>query len=141
MKKEVLISIKGIQKTEDQQDTTELFTQGQFYKRNDSYYITYQESQATGFDGSTTILKVDRDRKVTFLRNGTARTQLVVEPGKRNIGHYGTPMGNLAIGVCAHRISSTLTDEGGELYFSYSLDINSSLISNNEVSIKVTEER
>ena len=41
MKKNVLINIKGIQKIDGVQDVTELFTQGSFYKRNNSYYVTY----------------------------------------------------------------------------------------------------
>ncbi|MEG0692101.1 MAG: DUF1934 domain-containing protein [Oscillospiraceae bacterium] len=137
MKKDVFITIKGIQKVDDEKDTTELFTQGNFYKKNNNYYITYDESEATGFQGSTTTLKVEGNDKVTLIRSGTTRSHLIVQNGERNIGHYGTAEGNLAIGVYTKQIKSSLDDNGGDLFFSYSLDINSNLISENEVYINI----
>lgn len=139
MKKDVLITIKGVQKVENEKDTTELFTQGNFYKKDNSYYITYDESEATGFDGSTTTLKVEGSEKVTLIRSGSTRSHLIVQNGERSIGHYGTTEGNLAIGVFTKQINSSLGDNGGDLYFSYTLDINSSLLSENEVFISVKE--
>lgn len=139
MKKDVLISIRGIQKVDAEQDTTELFTRGNYYRKNDHYYITYEESEATGFQGSRTTLKVEGERRVTLIRSGQVRSHLVVESGERNIGMYGTEAGDMVIGINTHQIRSGLTDSGGDLYFSYSLDINSSLISENEIFVSVRE--
>lgn len=140
MKKNVLIKIKGVQIVESDQDVTELFTHGMFYKRNDSYYITYDETEATGFDGSKTTLKVEGDEKVTLIRSGKVKSHLIIENGTRCIGHYGTESGNMMIGVYTKDITSELTDSGGDLYFRYALDINSTLISENEVFINVKED-
>ena len=137
MKKDVFISIKGIQQVEDEQDVTELFTQGSFYKKNNNYYITYDESETTGFDGSKTTLKVEGNDKVTLMRSGSVKSHLIIENGLRNVGHYGTLEGDMMIGVYTKSIDSSLCDTGGDLYFSYALDINSSLISENEVYINV----
>ena len=139
MKKNVLINIKGIQKIDGVQDVTELFTQGSFYKRNNSYYVTYSESEATGYSGSRTTLKVDSQNRVILIRIGEIRSHLVIMPGERNIGHYGTEAGDLMIGVDAKTVKSTLTENGGSLYFSYTLDVNASLLSENEVTIDVKE--
>lgn len=137
MKKDVLITIKGIQKIEEEKDTTELFTHGKFYKKDNQYYITYTETETTGFDGSTTTLTVQGNEKVTLVRSGAARSHLIMERGSRNVGHYGTLAGELAIGVYGKSIESHLTDEGGELFFAYSLDVNTSLVSENEVYVTV----
>ena len=139
MKKDVFITIKGIQNVDGEKDTTELFTQGNFYQKNSNYYITYDESEATGFQGSTTTLKIEGSGKVTLIRSGTTQSHLIVENGERNVGHYGTDQGNLAIGVYAKQVSSSLTNNGGDLFFSYSLDVNSNLISENEVYINIKE--
>ena len=139
MKKNVLINIKGIQKIDGVQDVTELFTQGSFYKRNNSYYVTYSESEATGYSGSRTTLKVDSQNRVILIRSGEIRSHLVIMPGERNIGHYGTEAGDVMIGVDAKTVKSTLTENGGSLYFSYTLDVNASLLSENEVTIDVKE--
>jgi len=141
MKKDVFIHIRGIQCVDGLRDETELFTRGRYYRRNSSYYITYDESEATGYEGCKTTLKVEASNKVTLTRSGADRAQLVVERGNRNIGHYGTELGDLMIGVNPKVIDSHLTDEGGRLRFSYSLDINTSLFSENEVYINVEEVR
>lgn len=125
---------------EDESDVTELFTQGLFYKKNDNYYITYDETETTGFDGSKTTLKVEGNQKVTLMRSGKSKSHLIIENGERNVGHYGTDAGNMMIGVYTKEISSELTDAGGDIYFSYQLDINSTLISENEVYINVQED-
>ncbi len=137
MKKDVFIKIKGVQQVDDEQDVTELFTQGSFYKKNNNYYITYDESETTGFSGSKTTLKVEGNDKVTLMRSGSVKSHLIIENGLRNVGHYGTHEGDMMIGVYTKSIDSSLSDNGGDLYFSYALDINSSLISENEVFINV----
>lgn len=137
MKKDVFITIKGVQIIEDEPDVTELFTQGCFYKKNNNYYITYDESEATGFEGCKTTLKVEADRKVTLLRSGKMRSHLIIERGARNVGHYGTEAGDLMVGVYTKSLSSSLTDDGGDVKFMYELDINNSLVSENEVFIHV----
>lgn len=49
MKKEVYIQIKGVQYSDEENDVTELFTQGLFFERNGKHYLIYDESEATGF--------------------------------------------------------------------------------------------
>lgn len=136
-KKEVYIKIKGVQIVDEQSDTTELFTLGSFYKKNNNYYITYDESEATGFSGGKTTLKVEGNNKVTLLRSGESKSHLIIESGQRNVGHYGTSVGDMMIGVYTKELSSELCDDGGDVYFHYALDINSTLISDNEVFINI----
>ena len=45
MKKDVIISIKGLQQMDDPEtDEITLTTEGRFYRRSGSYYLTYEES-------------------------------------------------------------------------------------------------
>ena len=138
MKKDVLISIRGVQRVEGQEETIELMTVGNLYKKKDFYYLSYDETEATGFEGARTTLKLENDR-VTMLRSGPYRSQLIVERGRRHQCYYGTEHGEMLIGVSGGSISSTLGDNGGNLRFNYSLDINTSLASENEVYIDVRE--
>ena len=139
MKKDVLISIRGIYQNEDDRDEIEIFTTGQYYRRGGSYYICYDESEATGFEGSRTTMKVEREGKVTLQRSGAANSQLIVEPGVRHQCSYDVGYGNLMIGVSGARIKSSLTDSGGNLEIKYSLDINTLLTSENEMYVNVKE--
>jgi len=139
MKKDVLISIKSVHTSEDDHDVIELFTTGQYHKRGGSYYISYEESEATGFEGSTTTLKVEPEKMVTLQRTGSASSQLIVELGVRHQCHYDVGYGDLLVGVQGSRIKSTLTEGGGMLEVRYSLDINSMYSSENEMYIHIKE--
>ncbi|HHY53346.1 MAG TPA: DUF1934 domain-containing protein [Clostridiales bacterium] len=140
MKKDVLISIKGIYNSEGDQDVIELFTTGQYYKKNGCYYISYEESEATGFEGSRTTLKVDQNEDmVTMERTGAAQSQLIVQRGVRHQCHYNIGYGDLMVGVLGSRIKSNLDDHGGDLEIKYSLDINSMYSSENEMYINIRE--
>ena len=139
LKKDVLIKIKGVASVDGEKEVIELTTIGNFYKKSNNYYLIYDESEATGYEGMTTTLKVEGNDCVTMERAGKTRSQLIIEKGKRHLCHYDTGNGELMIGVSAKKINSMLNDDGGELYFNYSLDINSSLASENEVFIDVKE--
>lgn len=139
MKKDVLINIKGVYDTEDDRDVVEIFTTGTYYKKGDSYFISYNDTEATGFKGSKTTLSVDGRNRVTLERSGKARTQLIVEPGVRHHCHYDIGFGDLMIGVNGGSIKSSLGETGGNLEIKYSLDINSMLQSENEMYINVKE--
>ena len=139
MKKDVLISITGISKTDDNSDTVELITQGIYYKKNDAYYITYDETEATGFDGAKTILKVCSENKVVMMRSGSKKAEMIIERSTRHHCNYDMGFGEVMLGVSGIDVSSNLDDNGGDLRFSYSLDVNTSLISENEVKINVKE--
>lgn len=139
LKKDVWIKIKGIQTVDGESDVTELYTQGSFYEKNGSYYIVYEESETTGYEGCRTILKIDGEEKINMMRKGAVKTNLLIEKDARNIGYYGLPEGDLTIGVSAQKLQSRLDDNGGEVYFKYALDINSSHVSDNEIYVTVGE--
>ncbi len=139
MKKDVLISIKGIQSADGESDAVELTTRGSFYRKKDDYYICYDESLLTGMDGMKTVLKVEGSHKVTMTRSGSSRQQLIIEKGARHQCRYDVGFDFLTIGVSCDSITSKLTDSGGELNFKYSLDINTALSSENEVFINIEE--
>lgn len=143
MKKDVLINIRGVQYYDDDKEVVELMTVGRFYRKNGDYYISYDESEATGFEGSKTTLRVEGsgDGRVTMLRSGANKSQLIIEAGTRHQCHYETGYGDLIMGVSGNRVISSLSDEGGDLNFKYTLDFNASMASENEVFVNVKEQK
>lgn len=87
----------------------------------------------------TSILKIEGNQKVTLIRNGGQNSRLILEKGQRHLCHYDTGYGSMMVGVFANRIHTDLTDNGGKLEVSYSLDINSGLTSINEIFINIKE--
>ena len=68
---------------EEKEEFVELMTRGQFVQKGGSYYITYKETETTGYEGCTTTLKIAADgSRVAMLRfgkGGGAGTQLLIE--------------------------------------------------------------
>lgn len=148
LKEDYLIRIKSMIEpkagSNAEPETVELMTRGDLVLRGSNYYITYKETQTTGYDGCTTTLKVAQDSsRVTMLRFGKAPgsgTQLMIEKGRRNLCHYETGYGSMTLGVMADEIQCELTKEGGKVRFGYLLDTGiAELVSCNRLEITVTK--
>jgi len=120
----VIISIKGKQLyAESSPDEMELVTAGTLRRDGKGgYTISYQESELTGLEGTTTKLHIDGG-KVTLLREGSINSQMVFEEGRRHLSMYETPYGALSIGVNTRRMRSTLGEAGGDLEIDYAIEI------------------
>ena len=98
MEKEVIISIKGMQKYENAEpDTIELVTGGRLERDGESFTLSYQESAVTGMDGTLTTFQIEPER-VTLLRVGEYTSQMVFQEGRRHMSMYNTPYGTMSIG-------------------------------------------
>ena len=123
MEENYLITIKGTMEQDGERESVELMTRGKFVRRGSSYFIAYEETEATGYAGCTTTVKATADaREVVMTRFGKVPSQLVIEKGVRHICHYETGFGSVSLGVAADVIELDLTDAGGRLQFSYTLD-------------------
>ena len=139
MNEDFLIRIDGRMEQAGETDSVELMTRGSFVRRGGSFFITYKESEATGYAGCTTTVKVaENAQKVSMLRFGPAASQLIIEKGTRHLCHYETGYGSMTLGVAADEIESQLSDEGGRVKFSYTLDADQdTVLSRNLVTITV----
>lgn len=138
MEKDVLINLTSINTIDNEPTRTDLTTTGIFKTIDGGYQLRYEESEVTGFKGSTTYLSVFGSSLVNLRRIGTAPSDLTLEKGKKHHCHYGTPYGEFIMGIYTHGIVNNVDENGGELYFKYTVDINSSLVSDNEIYIKIS---
>lgn len=139
MKKEVLIEICGTQNVDGDKETVEIITTGQYYLKNKSFYIIYDETESTGYANCKTTVKLDGSNVVSMIRHGGHQSQIIVESGVRHQCNYGTQFGDFIIGIMGKNVVSELDENGGRLEFEYSLDVNTSLASENKVTINVKE--
>lgn len=130
------IKLKVKQTSEGVTDESELYTRGEFRFHKGSYYIDYDESEATGYEGSHAQLKID-DNILTMTRTGKNFTGLIFENGVRHYCHYGTEFGSCMVGITTSVFRQNLSSDGGEINLKYSVDINAGLMSENEITIKV----
>ena len=136
LKNNVLISLTSIQWQDGEKNETELLTKANFSHKNGTDIITYEDTSATGFEGSVTTIKVEGCKGASIIREGTANSVLSLEIGRKHFCQYGTPYGNLQIGVYTHAINNTI-ERDGKLYLKYTLDLNSAYLSDNEIIMTV----
>ena len=137
MEKDVVISIKGMQKYEGMApDITELVTKGRLSREGESYILSYQESELTGLGGTLTTFQVEGGQ-VTHLRVGEFNSQMVFQEGRRHLCLYDTGFGSLTVGVFTSKLKVALGQEGGSMDIRYTLDIDSNLSSQNELTVTV----
>ena len=108
-------------------DTIELVTAGTLLKEENGYTISYQESELTGLEGTTTKLRIEGPR-VTLLREGNVNSQMIFEEGEKHLSMYETPYGAMAVGIDTRRIASTIGESGGDLRINYAIEIDNLLV-------------
>ena len=139
MEKDVVISIKGIQKYEGQDsDTIELVTEGRLTRDEGVYTLSYQESELTGLEGTLTTIQVEGEQ-VTLMRVGEVNSQMVFQEGRRHLSMYNTPYGAMAIGVNTRHLLAELTDQGGDIEIDYAIEVDHAIAGRNIFQIKVKE--
>lgn len=139
MEKDVIISIRGTQDySGTEPDTMELVTEGKLAVQDGALRLSYEESELTGMEGTTTVFQVEPE-KVTLLRLGSVQSEMVFEEGRRHMSLYSTPYGNMEIGVRARRLNSTLELTGGRLEIDYDIEINHMLAGQSLFCIDVRE--
>lgn len=131
MSDNVIISIRGKQLGEDGPDEMELVTAGRLVRdERGGFTVSYQESELTGLEGTTTVVRIDGPR-VTLLREGTVNSQMVFEEGRKHLSMYETPYGALSVGINTRRMRSTVGEAGGELEIDYAIEIDNLLAGQN----------
>lgn len=139
MQEDYMISIVGKQQIDGETGEIRIDTLGSYVKKGDHWYIAYKEYDEDDPNRyQTSILKVEKNDKMTLMRDNSA-TRLILEKGKRHLCQYDTGYGQLMVGVFTSSFSSHLNEQGGSLRVRYTLDINSSLSSNNEILVTIKE--
>lgn len=136
--KKVLIEMKSIQiASDDEKSEMELTTTGTLDEKNGSFIISYEDSEATGFEGSVTDITVRENEIASIIRSGSSNSNLIIEHGKKHFCHYATPFGEFIVGINAKKIENNLNSNGGNLYMKYTIDLNSSYMSDNEIIFNI----
>lgn len=124
MTKDVLLAIKGLQFDGSSEDTEiETVTSAEYYKKNNSHYVIYEEA-SEGFEGTTKNIIKFRDNSLDVTKRGLINVHMVFEENKKNMTSYSTPYGDILIGIDARKIK--LKEDGEQIHVDvdYALEIN-----------------
>ena len=137
-KKKYVFVISSEITTDGYKSNIELTTTGNYSRVNGRWVLLYDEMSEDKTAVIKTMIKVD-DKSVTITRNGEGSSKLIMTEGERNMCHYRTQFGDILLGVYCNEVNNELSDSGGKILMSYTLDVNASVLSENKVTIKIRE--
>lgn len=105
-------------------NTLELITEGYLDDDGERVTIGYNESEATGMDGSVTEISYAKNDPglISMLRDGTVKTVMMFESGKRHICVYETPYMPFEICIITAEAVNAIPEKG-EIYLDYVVEI------------------
>lgn len=132
-----LITIIGHQKFDDDKDQVEMKTVGTFEHDDDNYIIRYNEELENSTAPLRAKLNIAKDEsKVEMIKSGAYSSCLIIEKSKRHMCNYGTEYGDMLMGIFGREIETEFNETEGTFKFSYDIDINGAISSQNDVIIK-----
>ncbi len=132
-----LITIIGHQKFDDDKDQVEMKTVGTVEHDDDNYIIRYNEELETASTPIRAKLNIAKDEsKVEMIKSGPYSSCLIIEKSKRHLCNYGTEYGDMLMGIFGREVENDFNENEGTFKFSYDIDINGAISSQNDVIIK-----
>lgn len=124
MKKQVVLSICGKQSYAGQEpDVIELVTDGTLEELTTGCWeICYEETALTGMEGVSTSFLVEPG-KIVLTRSGKLSSQMIFREGIPHDSLYQMQFGALMLSVTASKMRYELSNEGGTVDLSYSIEI------------------
>ncbi len=144
--KDIMLKITGktITQQNDQEqheDVVELTTEGKLFRRGQTTYVSYMESEISGLEGCKTSLVISNG-KVKMRRSGKALgfdTEIEFVKGKRFEGLYDTPFGSVGMEVLTNSVSGLSAGEDGKsrLSIDYNMSLRGLSESRNKLDIEI----
>lgn len=125
MTKDVFIRVKGIQNLGDgmSDEPLELITVGEYYYRNGSHYLRYEEIQEGFTEKTINYIKIS-PKGMEVRKKGISNVHMVFEKEKKNLSYYTTPFGNIQMGISAARLDMHEDEECIDAKVEYALEMN-----------------
>ena len=141
MNKDVMISVVGIQTSPNDEKAShiELVTEGKYYKKDKNYCVTYEESEVTGMEGTTTTVEVCNDGMVTLTRVGKVNTQFIFKKGEKHTSYYDTEQGTFVMDILTKDINVDVNDKGGDIRVNYNIEIGNNKAGETDFYMKIRE--
>lgn len=104
MTKDVRITVRGVQRDDaGETGSTETTATGEYYFRNGSHYIFYEETAEDSGERIKNSLKL-KGGLMELNRKGAVNSRMVFETGKSHVLDYATPFGLLRMETVTARI-------------------------------------
>lgn len=133
----IILYVKGEQYFDGiDPDGTELVTEGTMSLTEKGMLLSYEESELTGMEGTTTTFEIT-EKRVILRRSGTTNSQMVFEEGTQHTSLYETPFGELTVDIQTSHLRHNLSERGGVMEIRYSIAVEHAVTGRNCFKIRV----
>ena len=137
--KDVWISFHSVNGCDDEEpDSLEFVTDGQYLFQDEVACLSYQESEVTGLEGTRTSVTILPDQVVVD-RAGTVQSRMIFKEGSKSSFLYSTPFGQATMGVDTRRIRRNVNEQGGKVEIDYVVDMEHAVVARNKFSITIQQ--
>ena len=118
------------------EDSVEILTDGQLYKKANATYVTYNESAETGLEDSRAVLKV-KDNAINIKRYGKDE----LEEGMMTVTRYHIPMlRSIDLEVYTNKVNIELDEEGmGKVSVDYKIRFDDAYSRRTKLDVEIKE--
>ena len=137
MRKDVLITISGLQPGSGSDDAVEITSVGTCMHREGTWYLTYDEADESGNLSKCRIKAAEG--LIVLEKTGHVTTRMEFTPGQVYEAVYQTPYGEFDLKMLTREVVFPDTDEFLAVNLLYELGINGEYVSDCKLSITVSE--
>ena len=133
---DVVLQIVGTQRLNGDSDKIELTTVGTLQTEPEGLVFRYTEEPEPPEQPIYVQVRIRRDQtEAEIVRTGAYGSCLTIARGQRNLCRYGTPYGDVLMGIYGKTVEVEMNDAAGQVRLGYEIDINGTLASKNQLKI------
>ncbi len=121
MDKDAIIRVSSIQNN-DEDECIEIVSPGSFFKEDDEYVATYEETELSVLGDTLTTFRIG-ENYFNLIREGDVNTNMEFKNGSSSSILYNTPHGGLSIKIKTNDVNIDINEAGGKVKVDYDVII------------------
>ena len=137
--KQIILFVRGEQTYDSvAPEVTELATEGIMTLDGGEIRLSYEETELTGMEGTTTRFTIRGDT-VVLERTGMIQSRMEFKQGERSSSLYETPWGTMVVDIATTKLAHRLTERGGVMEIVFTIAVNHQVTGENRFKVRVKE--
>ncbi len=136
MTKDVLLALKGLQFDGSNQENITTILPAEYYERNGKHYVIYDEVME-GISGNTRSIIKFQDKEMDVTKKGAVNVHLLFEENRKNLSSYGTPFGEIMVGIYTNHVRMQKEEELIQVQVDYDLELNYEHLADCSISMDI----
>ena len=108
MKKNVVITVRGLQRQAEDNEPVEVISAGTYLGKENTHYLSYEEADEDGKITKNRI-KITPD-SIEMTKQGGITTQMIFTKNQKQYSCYATPFGELTLGMTTKQIKDYIEE-------------------------------